>query len=387
MILDRKSWKKFIEERNPLFVSSFKSINHGLQHYTKRNIPDERRFCVNEVDHGIELFFKGILLRNGQYPYYTRFQTLLSKVKTYLNMTESDETMIKDLHKERDRCYHQGRVPRIERTEFLVNSTLNLLLNKAEKFLGITPENMRKQIPNILGMDREHIDVSKLPEKPDILESLENASVSLFAVGDKDTAFSQIVIVLHKFIDFLYKHENGPYYWFMSRESIRPLPTKEFNPEVIFRNEIRALSPTLEAELGEAIQEANVRFSRIPFKETIPVMLIPITVIAIYELSYLRDLQAIDSKICDRIRKLLRLDLLRLLREQERFPLRIENKLKEYFDCISEACEIAGKKLISVGYKMMGDINELPGIIQRVESLRLCRNFHKHASACFPQLQ
>ena len=60
---------------------------------------------------------------------------------------------------------------------------------------------------------------------------------------------------------------------------------------------------------------------------------------------------------------------------------------KEYFDCISEACEIAGKKLISVGYKMMGDINELPGIIQRVESLRLCRNFHKHASACFPQLQ
>lgn len=37
---------------------------------------------------------------------------------------------------------------------------------------------------------------------------------------------------------------------------------------------------------------------------------------------------------------------------------------RAYLTCLNKACNIAGKKLVLVGYKMMGDINELPNVIR-----------------------
>lgn len=46
---------------------------------------------------------------------------------------------------------------------------------------------------------------------------------------------------------------------------------------------------------------------------------------------------------------------------------------REYFNCIREACERAGKTLISFGCKYMGDINLLPKVIQLIERGQLNR--------------
>ena len=44
---------------------------------------------------------------------------------------------------------------------------------------------------------------------------------------------------------------------------------------------------------------------------------------------------------------------------------------KEYFDCMREACKRAGRTLVSLGYKYMGDINELPNVLKLVEQEKL----------------
>jgi hypothetical protein len=44
---------------------------------------------------------------------------------------------------------------------------------------------------------------------------------------------------------------------------------------------------------------------------------------------------------------------------------------KQYFNCIKQACKHAGKALISLGYKYMGGINELPKVLEMVEQGQL----------------
>lgn len=46
---------------------------------------------------------------------------------------------------------------------------------------------------------------------------------------------------------------------------------------------------------------------------------------------------------------------------------------KEYFNLIKEACKLAGKKLVSLGYKYMGDINEMSNVLQLVQRGQLDR--------------
>ena len=44
---------------------------------------------------------------------------------------------------------------------------------------------------------------------------------------------------------------------------------------------------------------------------------------------------------------------------------------REYFNLMREACRRAGKTLVSLGYKYMGDINELADVFQLVEQGQL----------------
>lgn len=44
---------------------------------------------------------------------------------------------------------------------------------------------------------------------------------------------------------------------------------------------------------------------------------------------------------------------------------------KEYFNLMREACEHAGRTLVSFGYRFMGDIDELPNILQLIEQAQL----------------
>jgi hypothetical protein len=311
MKLDRAAWNKFIEEKNPLLVSCFKSIEHGLDHFRKRNKEDERRFCLAEMDQGIELFFKGILLRVGTKPYEIRFSNLLHKVKPILDISEAEETLILELHDERNRSQHEGKIPGSVETEHLVHSTLRFFLNKAEEFLGITPEDMTEMIPGLLTMSLKEAEIGEPPRKPDILKYLEDAATTFLVQGDFNLAFSQISLALQKFIDILYDYEGGH--------------IGGFDPRNLIGEEITSLLPILRIEF----KKLNLQFSKIPFDFTVPVELVPMTAYAIEELSFLRKKNVLDPEICERALKLLRLDLLHSM--EPVLPRKIQRFLKKYF--------------------------------------------------------
>ena len=46
---------------------------------------------------------------------------------------------------------------------------------------------------------------------------------------------------------------------------------------------------------------------------------------------------------------------------------------KEYFNCMREACKRAGITLVSLGYRFMGGISELPNVLKLVEQGQLNR--------------
>lgn len=324
MKLDKEAWDKFIDERNPLLVSCFKSIEHGLDHFSRRDKEDERSFCITEMDQGIELFFKGILLKVGKKPYKMSFDKLQSRVKPLLEISEAEETLISELHEERNRCQHEGKIPGSVQTEHLVHSTLRFFLDKADKFLGITPEDMTEKIPGLLGMGSKEAETPKLPKKPDILKYLEDAAKAFLVVGDFNLAFSQIAFALQKFIDILYEYEGGSP---LTGYSIEPphMRISDFDPRRLIKEEITSLLPILEVEFTKL----DLQFSKIPFDFTVHVELVPMTAYAIEELSFLRRKNVLDSKICERALKLLRLDLLRSIEPVLR--RKIQRSLENYF--------------------------------------------------------
>lgn len=314
MKLDREAWDKFIEEKNPLLVSCFKSIEHGLDHFSKRDKEDKRRFCIAEIDQGLELFFKGVLLKVGKKPYEMQFSTLLRKVNPVLDISEAEETLISELHEERNRCQHEGKIPGSVQTEHLVHSTLRFFLEKAEGFLGMTPEDMTKRIPGLLTMSSKEAEIGELPRKPDILKYLEDAATTFLVQGDFNLAFSQISLALQKFIDILYDYEGGR--------------IGNFDPRSLIRGEITSLLPILRVEF----KKLNLQFGKIPFNFTVPVELVPMTAYAIEELSFLRRENALDPEICEHALKLLRLDLLRSM--EPVLPRKIQKLLEKYFEKI-----------------------------------------------------
>ena len=54
---------------------------------------------------------------------------------------------------------------------------------------------------------------------------------------------------------------------------------------------------------------------------------------------------------------------------------------KEYFNTMKEACYCAGKNLISLGYKFMGGISELPKLIRLVERRKICQGLKDNIAA------
>lgn len=325
MKLDKEAWDKFIDEKNPLLVSCFKSTEHGLDHFSKRKTEDQRRFCITEIDQGIELFFKGILLKVGKKPYEMSFKSLLRKVKPFLEISEAEETLILELHGERNRCQHEGKVPGSVQTEYLVHSTLRFLLDKADEFLGITPEDMTKKIPGLLTMSSKEAEIGDLPKKPEILKYLESAATVFLVQGDFNLAFSQISLALQKFIDILYQYEGGSE---LAGYSIKPPHRRisDFDPRNLIREEISSMLPFLKMEF----EKLSLQFSKIPFDLTVHVELVPMTAYAIEKLRFLRKEKALDPKICDRALKLLRLDLLRSM--ELGLPRRTQRLFEKYFE-------------------------------------------------------
>lgn len=325
MKLDKKAWDKFIDERNPLLVSCFKSIEHGLDHFSKRDEEDERRFCITQIDQGIELFFKGILLKSGKRPYEMSFDNILHKMKHLLDLSESEETLILELHKERNRCQHEGKVPGSVQTEHLVHSTLRFFLYKAEKYLEITPEDMTNRIPGLLSIGTKKAEIRKPPRKPDILKYLENGATTFLVVGDFKLAFSQISLALQKFIETLYDYEGGPP---LAGYSIEPPHRRvsDFDPRSLIKEEISSLLPTLKVEF----EKMKLKFSAMPFKLEASVQLVPMTAYAIKKLSFLRRKNLLDSEVSEHALRLLHLDLLRSM--EPVLPHKIQRSLEKYFE-------------------------------------------------------
>ena len=325
MKLDKEAWDKFIDERNPLLVSCFKSIEHGLDHFRKREKEDQRRFCITEIDQGIELFFKGILLKVGKKPYKMSFEKLQTRVKPLLKMSEAEETLISELHEERNRCQHEGKIPGSVQTEHLVHSALRFFLGKADKFLGISPEDMIEKIPGLLGMGSKEAEIREPPKKPDILKYLEHGATTLLVVGDFASAFSQISLALQKFIETLYYYEGGPS---LAGYSIEPPHRRvsDFDPRKLIRKEISSFLPTLKVEF----EKMKLHFDEMPFKVEASVELVPITAYAIEELSFLRRKNLLNSEIFERALKILRFDLLRSM--ETILPRKIQRSLEKYFE-------------------------------------------------------
>lgn len=60
---------------------------------------------------------------------------------------------------------------------------------------------------------------------------------------------------------------------------------------------------------------------------------------------------------------------------------------REYFNLIREACELAGKTLVSFGYKYMGDINELPNVLKIVEQGQLDKISHYKSARALDKIR
>ena len=322
--MDRKAWDKFIDEKNPLLVSCYKSMSHALDHFTRRTEEDERRFCITELDQAIELFFKGILLRKGKEPYEMRFPKVLAGIRPLLDITEADETLVSALHKERNSCQHEGKIPGSVETEHLVHSTLRLFLDKAHRFLGITPDQMCERIPNLRFMGVREATTRELPEKPEILKYLENASTELLVMGDHDMALSQISLALQGFIETLYEFEEGPP---LSGYSMEPPHERvsSFDPQELVRREVESMLPTLEVEF----KSMKLVMGRMPFKTEAHVQWVPKTAYAIKELFYLEEENILDADVSKRSLKLLRIYLLHSLKDT--FPRKTQRSLEQYF--------------------------------------------------------
>lgn len=327
MKFNKLAWDKYIAEKNPLLVSSFKSFQHSLDHFKKRDNEDDRRFCVVEIDQALELFFKGILLERGKNPYHMRFPRLLKEVENILELSEKEITLISKLHEKRDACQHEGEIPGTNQTEHLIHSAFRFLLDKAEKTLGITPNQMTDKIPGLLLMDVKEASVGKLPEKPEILQHLEAAAETLLVLGDFDLAFTQIALVAAKTVDILYEYEDGPP---LGGVFIKPPHRRvsDFDPRDLIKRELNLMKLHLDVQFEKLKLEA----SKVPFDMTIPIQLIPMVAYAIKKLSYLTKEGILQPNTSERILSILRIDLLKSMQPQ--FPRKTQRLVDRYLKTV-----------------------------------------------------
>ena len=301
MKFDKDAWDKYIEEKNPFIVSAIKSFAHSLDHYAKRDNEDDRRFCIVEIDQAIELFLKGILLKEGKNPYHTHFPRLLDDSMNILGISQKERGLISRLHEERDACQHEGRIPDVNHTEYLVHSAFRLRLDKAQKALGITPDVMADKIPGLLFMDMKEAVTKKLPEEPEILKYLEGASKALLVYGALDSALAQVAGLAASAIDIIYRDEEGP-------------SLDKFDPRELIEQEMSMIAPSIRAQFARL----KIETSKVPFDMTFSAELVPAQARPIRKLRYLVKEGVLNSDTSGRILKILHIALLHSTRPQLR---------------------------------------------------------------------
>jgi len=310
LTFNKDLWDRYICSKNPIILSSVKSIQHGIDHFNNRDNEDDRRHCIVEIDQAVELFLKGILLNQGKNPYHMRFPQLLEETKDVLELSEKERVHVSRLHKVRDACQHEGHIPGKDETEYLVNFAIRFYLDKAKKLLRITPDKMVNLIPGLLLMGIKKVQTGRGPEKPEVLRHMEAAAEALLVLGDFERAFHAISKMAAEAIEILYEKENDP-------------TLDELDPLDLTRQELGQI-----VSFEARFKKVKVDQSGGPFHIAFQGTLYPTVVYAIKKLSHLTAEGAIHPDVCQRILRMLRGELLRSMRNQ--FPAKGQRMINQY---------------------------------------------------------
>jgi len=330
--INKEAWDDYIAKKNPLLVSCFKSFEHGLSHFDNRESEDDRRFCIVEIDQAIELFLKGVLLERGKNPYhFTQFQQLLKEAKGEgLLLSDKEENTILKLHEKRNACQHEGDIPGTVQTEHLVHSAARFLLEKAEKALGISNEQVTDRVPRILfmGMKKLHTDIQ--PKKPEFYEPLEKAAIELLVAGDLRGARAQISSAATHAVEAIYLAEKGPRLTaYLDREKRRMISHEtSFSPSEVIQRELRSMISDFQPSLKKLKLGENL----IPFDLSCTIEVFPIEAATIEEVLFLARKGILESKTSEYLLKILRTSLLSSLQRQ--FSPEKRKLIQTYFDTI-----------------------------------------------------
>jgi hypothetical protein len=110
MEFDADTWEEEIKKKNPLLYAAFASLDHAIVHYRKRAEEDERRFALEALDESLELIMKAGSFRDDKRYRDLQFPTLvLNLARMHPDLTKRDRNASNQVHRERDRCHHEGK--------------------------------------------------------------------------------------------------------------------------------------------------------------------------------------------------------------------------------------------------------------------------------------